>query len=280
VELIESELEKPLHWRRPRRIFVNSISDTFHESVDEKWLNRIFAITGRCPQHVFLILTKRAERMSAYLQKVAALVGVLPNVWLGASVENQAAADERIPHLLRTPAAKRFVSVEPMLGPIDPTEIRCRNGWTVDALKGDYSFEHPPAHDHGGGLECHDGGPKLDWVIVGGESGPGARPMHPDWVRSLRDQCQAAGVPFHFKQWGAWGPDRTIQHIQHRDRAGHLVVMETAHSSDRKQIGKQTAWCYPPQCSGEFGPIEVLAPFGKRAAGCLLDGKEWKEFPR
>ena len=174
TQMIWKHLEDPLRWRRPRRIFVNSMSDLFHEDLAPDWIGRIFAIMAAAPQHTFQILTKRPRRMHGFVAgpssdpKAANIGWPLPNVWLGVSAENQATADERIPLLLETPAAVRFVSAEPLLGAID--------------------------------LDVH--GPELDWLIVGGESGPGARPMQPEWARSLRDQCVDAGVAFFFKQWG------------------------------------------------------------------------------
>jgi protein gp37 len=196
-------LDQPLRWRKPRRIFVNSMADLFHDDVPDEYIAEVFTTMGRAAQHTFQILTKRHARMRSLLQRwtsreptwvrpdgiidvnempldadpSAAWVGQRPwplsNVWLGVSVENQQWADIRIPALLDTPAAVRFLSCEPLLGPINLGE---------------------PADT------------RVDWVIVGGESGRGARPMHPDWARSLRDQCTAAGVPFLFKQWGEHAP--------------------------------------------------------------------------
>ena len=207
VELIESALELPLRWRKPRRIFVNSMSDLFHESLPDEAIDRVFAVMqhAQARGHIFQVLTKRAERMARYFaapdlyERWIGAVNVirgrwsglpmrglsnpanmpLLNVWLGVSVEDQVTADERIPLLLQTPAAVRFVSVEPMLAPMDlysylPTlEIERESGMWRDLIR---------------------------WVIVGGESGPGARPMHPDWARALHDQCVAARVPFFMKQ--------------------------------------------------------------------------------
>ena len=207
VELIEDRLTLPFRWRKPATVFVNSTSDIFHESLPDEAIDRIFAVMALAPQHTFQVLTKRAERMRDYVagQKERARIGEcivgdgavqhrkavepkldwpdaasvarlatwpLPNVHLGVSVEDQAAADERVPQLLATPAALRFLSCEPLIGPVDV------ESW-LD---------------------------RLDWVIAGGESGRNARPMYPAWARSLRDQCAAAGVPFFFKQWGEWSP--------------------------------------------------------------------------
>ena len=250
VRFNEPLLGQPFRWRRPRLIFVVAHGDLFHENVPDEWIDRVFAVMALCPQHVFQVLTKRPERMRAYfsgiderkfrgtewttawhryeqvqkelrqiavqqkqwnlLGKVKALP--LPNVWLGVSAEDQERADERIPVLLDTPAALRWVSTEPLLGDL--------NLWPWLG--------------------------RLDWVVAGGESGPGARPMHPDWARSLRDQCAAAGVAFHFKPHGDW--------------------------------------CSVSMCEGEgphhsFPDGSTVRRIGKKAAGRLLDGVEYNEFP-
>ncbi len=191
VRCHEDRLTQPLHWRRPRRVFVGSMSDLFHEAVPDKFIDQVFAVMARCPGHAFQVLTKRPERMRNYigtptpseLKRRWMLAGDTfavpqpppPNVWLGVSVENQAAADERVPQLLDTPAAVRFASCEPLLGPVDLT-------W-LDAPKGDGYACHRDAlggragRDYQCGWDQPDeiGLPSLDWVIVGGESGPGAR---------------------------------------------------------------------------------------------------------
>lgn len=226
VRFLPERLEEPLHWKKPRRIFVCDMGDLFHESVVWHHLARIFGIIARCPHHTFQILTKRAARMKRFFDETEPRLtaGIpqdnwpLPNVWLGVSVENQHFADERIPLLLDTPAAVRFVSAEPLLGPVNLHFNWLRSG--------------------------------LGWLICGGESGPNARPMHPAWARSLRDQCQAASVPFFFKQWGEWLP-----------------------AGQQQSTGK------------DGGPLvnvrDDLKParLGKRLAGRLLDGREWNEFP-
>jgi protein gp37 len=193
LEFHENRLDAPLHWRDPRRVFVNSMSDLFHEDVPDVFIDRVFAVMALARWHTYQVLTKRAERLSTAptRDRVGAALrarGVdenfvrnlrwpLPNVWLGVSVENQHFADERIPLLLQTPAAVRFISAEPLLGPVDlGFAFVSDNPWMVQ--------QH------------------VDWVIVGGESGPRVRPTDPDWIRSMRDQCVAAGVPFFFKQWG------------------------------------------------------------------------------
>jgi protein gp37 len=201
-------LLSPLRWRRPRMIFVCSMTDLFADFVPDEWIDRMFSIMTRCPQHKFQVLTKRCERMRRYLSiaddaeawRVHLSVQLdvlgagyieqqdwkwpLPNLWVGVSSEDQRRADERIPDLLATPAAVRFVSYEPALGPINLHSARCRETGSCSVR---------PA--------CLGG---LDWFICGGESGPRARPMHPSWVRAARDQCVAANVSFFMKQWGEW----------------------------------------------------------------------------
>lgn len=225
VNLLANRLDQPLRWRKPRRIFVNAQSDLFHKEVPDDFIARVFAVMALAPQHTFQVLTKRHGRMRSLLSSEdfprlvfahayhngAEDIGdadwghedwPLSNVWVGVSVEDQATADLRIPALLDTPAAVRLLSCEPLLGPMDlqmavPRPCTCGPGQT-------FLIGETRAHKTG----C----PALrwpfpDWVIVGGESGPGARPMHPDWARSLRDQCAPVGVPYFFKQWGEHGPD-------------------------------------------------------------------------
>ena len=416
VELIESALDKPLHWRKPSRIFVNSMSDLFHESVPNEWIDRIFAVMALCPKHVFQVLTKRAERMFRYMNGGSpemidlALFGMdipqrpefqwpLPNVWLGVSCEDQQRANERIPWLLKTPAAVRFVSIEPMLSSIDlsrfihdekrsglsgtsgdgvvlnsrgrehlekrrvfgrgdshdaldssstrgvqsvsgmrisedhvspsrrtppsgsasdrvdpcePTTDSVSDGnqpqrWkqeqsepgksgTGHTIRKCEAFDSCPGEEekiatrrneccrqndgeasrgNQGSMGCggdvatgsgetlrthaerHFGNRyaeelearRLDLVIVGGESGPGARPMHPEWARSIRNQCIATGVPFFFKQWGAWNPIARTDGY-HESPFGYHV-------------------------DSKLG----FARAKKKASVALLDGREWKQFP-
>lgn len=227
--------DAPLKWKEPRLIFTCSWSDWFIEEADA-WREEAWDIIRRTPQHTYQILTKRADRMEGRVPNPP-----LPNVWLGVSVENQRYADERIPLLLKTPAAVRFLSVEPLLGPVDLyrfmpwTDIRDR-------------------HFNTG----------IDWVIAGGESGPEARPMHPDWVRSIRDQCVEAGVPFFFKQWGEWRDRRTgdpdAWNKQIRLTAGGRNGQDLAKADDGNEVWMQKV--------------------GKKEAGRLLDGRTWDEMPR
>ena len=194
------KLEEPFHWRRPRRIFVNSMSDLWHPKVTDEFVAAMFDVMERCTQHQFLILTKRPRRMRAWIRKNRP--EPLPDVWLGVSAEDQQAADDRMPRLLDTPAAVRFVSAEPLLGPLDLTRLNRRGSQSLDCLRG--RFGSPAA--------WHPAPGTVDWVIVGGESGAGYRPMDLDWARSLRDQCHAAGVAFYYKQGSGIRPemDRTL----------------------------------------------------------------------
>ena len=239
IREIPDRLDKPLRWKRPRRVFVNSMSDLFADQVSDVYIARVFAIMALANQHTFQVLTKRPQRMASLLGRAgagnfwtlvaAALRGdhgdtesrerlldtltrvdgggvALPNVWLGTSIESQTFAF-RARHLLETPAAVRFVSAEPLLGPLDLSP------WLTPSMA-----------------------ETVDWVIVGGESGPNARPMRPEWARSLRDQCQRAGTAFLFKQWGEWVPEDT--------------------------------WLRPR-----------MWRIGKHEAGRHLDGRLWDEYP-
>jgi protein gp37 len=214
------KLAAPLKWRKPRRVFVCSMGDLFHEDVSDEHIAAVFGVMAACPQHTFQVLTKRPEQMRAWFEWLMSFPDPfekiinaaddeyvfgnqffpgpnpwpLPNVWLGVTAEGQQRADERIPTLLQIPAAVRFVSVEPMLTAIDAS-----SWWRGDVVP--IVGEHRPP-------------PGPDWVICGAENGPGARPMDLQWARDLRDQCQAAGVPFFFKGAGRGTetpPDLDIQ---------------------------------------------------------------------
>lgn len=183
VRLVPELLDWPLRKRKPLRIFVNSMSDLFHEDVPDEFIAKVFGRMRITPRHTYQILTKRPERMRAWVNQQMPYIGwPLPNVWLGVSVEDLAMADERIPLLLQTPAALRFVSYEPALGPVDFREYLRGPRW--------FASEQPMNR-------------WLDWLIVGGESGPGARPCDVAWIRSAVKQCRAAGVPVFVKQLGA-----------------------------------------------------------------------------
>ena len=182
VKFHDDRLFQPLHWRKPRRVFVNSMSDLFHEDLKTYQISDIFDVMMRAPQHTFQVLTKRHARMNMYMKDHPLFV--LPNVWLGVSVENQAMADARIPILLDTPAAVRFLSVEPLLS-------------EVDLYRGGFSLLRPRRSQTG----KRKAG--VDWVIVGGESGRKARPCNVKWVLQILDQCRTATVPCFVKQLGA-----------------------------------------------------------------------------
>ena len=271
VRLIEDRLDQPMRWRRQRRIFVNSTSDLFHERVPDEWIDRVFAVMALTPQHTYQILTKRPERMREYLTYSARWAAVLPtellargteaarrdywplpNVWLGTSAEDQATADARIPHLLATPAAVRFLSAEPLLGPVDLTRLgpATPGGWITNALRG----TRWPDLDESGAITSHT--TRLDWIIVGGESGPGARPMHPSWARSLRDQCVAAGVAYFHKQNGMW-------------------LHESAAEADR--FDWEDAYLRGLLHAWPDGSASIR--LRKHDAGRLLDGREWSQMP-
>lgn len=258
VRLVPEHLADPLKWRKPRRIFVNSMSDLFHESLTNEQIAAVFGIMAACPQHIFQVLTKRAKRMREWFSWAApmgrallgripypptpramiedaalsALNGVpgvygiprrqdsrwpLPNVELGTSVENQAAADQRVPDLIATEAAVHFVSCEPLIGEVDLDRPRCEDPNHGEAEWGLADDEATPwcnecdaERSYGHWLHL-DGG--IDWVIAGCESGPGARPCDVAWLRSLRDQCEAAGTAFFLKQATAATEIRPTGHV-------------------------------------------------------------------
>lgn len=282
VRLNEQWLDQPIRWMRPRRIFVCAHGDLFHEDVPDEWIDRVFRIMAMAKRHTFQVLTKRPGRALRYLDapdrelaiRSNALAWPLPNVWLGTSVEDQATADERIPHLLAAPARVRFLSAEPLLGPVALTSEY------LTAKLGAYPFPGLPREDRTTIADM------LDWVIVGGESGKHARPMHPDWARSLRDQCVAAGVPFFFKQWGEWLPF---------GQSGFTAWLAhtSANGSVRKAKGKWWGHAYFNDGAGgpnthAFGPVETMiidnkstqaVRIGKARAGRVLDGRTWDETP-
>lgn len=265
---VPESLDDPLRWKKPQMIFVNSMSDLFHEDLPFDFVDQVFATMYAATWHTFQILTKRPDRMLEYFQSDpiprigtrafqqwtryeptkaadnlltnADIVGdvaqmwPLLNVWLGTSCENRWAADQRTPFLIECPAAVRFLSCEPLLGPIVFADVT-RRADVVSQL----------------GKKALNG---INWVICGGESGHNTRPMHPDWPRSLRDQCQAADVPFFFKQWGEWAP-WTVD-----DRHGVFG---------------------DPSCAVnyKFEDGSFSLKIGKAAAGRLLDGREWNEMP-
>lgn len=276
VTVHDERLEQPLKWGAPRKVFVCSMGDLFHEDVSDENLDDVFDVMALASHHIFMVLTKRPHRMREYMSRLADRIGYgdlywecdrdvsgdtdpdfsdaqmnrwikkitrlesgmanvsnlkrdgkpLPNLWLGVTAENQRRADERIPVLLDTPAARRFVSIEPMLGPVD-----LRLAFGTEGPRQTYIEQ-------------------LDWVICGGETGPGARPVHPDWVRSLRDQCQMAETPFFFKSWGEFQTNYDEMLRQSIDYKPHSFI-----------DGLTFVRC------------------GKKQAGRILDGRTWNEEP-
>jgi len=264
IRLHPDRLDKPLHWRKPRLVFVNSLSDLFHKDVPADFVLAVWSTMSRAPQHTFQLLTKRPQRMQRIVDAIAftlddgaARLGdpftggeaylwpgtwddeegdpwpvteadidgggeqPLPNVWLGTSIESDRYTF-RADHLRATPAAVRWLSLEPLLGALPSL-----------SLEG------------------------IDWVVVGGESGPGARPMHPGWVRDIRDRCVAADVPFFFKQWGEWLPLDAREHL------------------DLPPGQRQWTKVGGDLVDGGAAMVRV----GKKTAGRELDGRTWDQYP-
>jgi protein gp37 len=255
VQLHPDPLEQPLHWRRPRRVFVNSMSDLFHESVPDLFIARVFSVMGMAGQHTFQILTKRPSRMLEWFNKKPGMwpkdmgLSLAANIWLGVSCEDQETAEKRIPYLLATPAAVRFVSCEPLLGPINLAAA-------LPGIRGElariaHSIDQRIMYDRQSAPI-----PYIDWIIVGGESGPNARPMHRDWVRSLRDQCVAAEVPFFFKQWGEWAPRRELS-----------------------DVARFASLSWPDHRFHYWDPVTEMIRVGKKNGGRKIDGREWMQYP-
>lgn len=271
----EKNWQLPLKWNREAektgvrpRVFCSSLADVFDNEVDPQWLVDLFDLIQSTPRLDWLLLTKRIGNAATMVKEGRWFPSHWPNVWIGATIVNQDEADRDIPKLLAVPSAKRFLSMEPLLGPVDLSYFL--EGWMCRKC----GVSRIPMGDHGN-CDCplpgdtsekqgdHKNG-MLDWVIVGGESGPKARPMHPQWARSLRDQCQAAGVPFLFKQWGEWRPrDDWSFHVPMRK---HCAI-----KLDGSAVSNDDA----PQDVGGHR-FELV---GKKAAGRLLDGRTWDEAP-
>lgn len=312
LQLRPEKLDQPLRWRRPRRIFVNSMSDLFHDGVPGDYIINVFVVMAMASRHTFQVLTKRHGRMRSLLSaegfydEVLARLSILsypdvhhvrwplPNVWLGVSAENQQWADIRIPALLGTPAAVRFISAEPLLGPINlhagwlSPPVTLQAATTVEDRARLAQFCREQAIKAGGWT------PFLDWVIVGGESGRTPRPMHPQWARSLRDQCQAAGVAYLFKQWGEWAPapwklerlpgEFTLDYKNRSDAAGAThaftggmypqdgALVENFMKLDHAAWSIERDDTTPPGAQG-------MRRAGKKNAGRELDGCTWDEYP-
>jgi protein gp37 len=231
----EDRLVMPLGWKKPTMVFVNSMSDLFHEDVPFEFINRVFDTITACPDHTFQVLTKRAKRMRDFYIWFRDKYGyALPdNAWLGVSVENQQAMEERIPYLIQMDVDVKFLSCEPLLGPVQIP------------------------------IDCNDGSSFIDWVICGGESGHKARPMHPDWARSPRDQCKAANVSFFFKQWGQYQVETNWygKNDIWMDETGNI------HHQQPRQMA-----CYGMH-------VVAMNKVGKKKAGRLLDGVEHNDMP-
>lgn len=279
-------LDQPRRWQKPRKIFVNSMSDLFHDDVPDQFIAQVFAVMALASQHVFQVLTKRPERMRDVVRKLPELASSVPehllpadgdirprdNVWLGVSVEDQETADARIPVLLETPAAVRWISAEPLLGPVDIVPfiggraIECGCGFRRDEVG---LIGATPASE--GCIYCRKRTkslPTLDWVVVGGESGPKARQMHPEWVRSLRDQCAAVTVPFLFKQHGEW-------------LATDFCDDDMAMIPSKKTVYIRTDGSFHDGSDGVnfFGGDQETAWVGKHAAGRKVDGMIHDGYP-
>ncbi|NML34553.1 phage Gp37/Gp68 family protein [Paraburkholderia sp. G-4-1-8] len=290
VRFNEQWLDQPFRWTRPRMIFVCAHGDLFHESVPDEWIDKVFAVMARARQHTYQVLTKRADRMLEYFSHpdrhgrvIAASHEIgwagmewcpwpLPNVWIGVSVEDQRRADERIPLLLQVPTTVRWISAEPLLGPVVMQPNWLEREWEQGVF------------------------PSIDWVVAGGESGSDARPAHPDWPRTLRDQCAAAGVPFLFKQWGAWRPisegesdwfsnlyvscrrarEGEDQTIVDEMQGRRCTVAQAVIHYDGTVFEDIAAFAAYQQGTGAMLTFNV----GKKAAGRQLDGRTHDEFPR
>jgi protein gp37 len=241
-------LEQPLRWRKPRMVFVCSMGDLFHEDVPDEFIASVFGVMARARHHTFQVLTKRPNRLRQIvgewerdgLTLSEGCTGMIPpNVWVGTSASTQKDLDANVPHLLSTPASVRFLSLEPLLGPM-----------SVSAYLPPYGEPDEPIETTATSALLLQS-PYVNWVIVGGESGPGARPMHPQWARNIRDQCISAGVPFFFKQWGEWLPGP--------------VAMQEAHAHRLRMLEWQDG------C--------LTSRVGKKRAGRELDGRTWDEMP-
>jgi protein gp37 len=275
VRTSENYWKQPLKWAKQavkagviRRVFCASLADVFDEKVPFEWLNdlwKLIAATQEIGGLEWLILTKRPENISTRIPTEFAYPSSC--VRLGVTAENQEMADKRIPILLRSWSGKNFLSVEPMLGPVELEHSYCGylSGWETEV----------EADEDGDPVPYQSQTERIGWVICGGESGPNARPMHPNWAISVSDQCEAANVPFFFKQQGEWAPVREFPTFQ-------------------KWVNKAQTWLSPGdicmdatgkvcRIGGDFEnaayPVTIMRKVGKKNAGSILDGKEWKQFP-
>lgn len=268
------ELVKPVRWKKPCRVFINSMGDLFDPAIPEEFINKVVTTIFLFPEHTFQVLTKQPQRMQEYFSAHQSP----PNLWLGVTVENQAAADARIPLLLNTPATVRFVSIEPMRGAVDLERIywpdgyglhkylNCLNGLEHGGIRADGVFNS----SKGNGYVL----PGLDWVIVGGMTGKNAVPMHPDWIRTLRDQCKAAEVPFFFKGWGEWRP-----RIAAWEPRPFGIFPDGRYYQAGLLMGCINAEAVVIADNHAGQEYEYIHRVGKKAAGSRIDGQEWKQFP-
>ena len=260
ITIHKDKYDIPFKLKRPQRIFVCSMGDLFHDDVPFQEILTIFDIMYQCPQHTFMVLTKRPARMLEFCSKY----GLMPviknlgltgsgetwpgNVWCGVSAENQERLNERIPILLKIPAAIKFLSIEPLLGPIDLSTRWCN----LDSS------------DH----ECQILLDHLNWIIVGGESGPNARIMHPEWVKKIRDDCINKKIPFFFKSWGQWIPHELAHGGPYfsENIKFQSTLRRCKWEDGRVMTAHQDRWCR-------------FLKVGKKYSGRVLDGKIWGQYP-
>jgi protein gp37 len=308
----ESNWRKPIKWNaeadaffaeygRRQRVFCASLADVFDNEVDPQWRIDLLELIAQTPNLDWLLLTKRVGNVAAMLDSAIETMahGIndwtdypWPNVWIGATICNQEEADRDIPKLLQAPAAVRFLSMEPLLGPVNLVHLNDgREAWEINALKA-WTWEQEIDAWHGTSDEWEDdfkdwfnlsempSGPMhnaLDWVIVGGESGPKARPMHPDWAHSLRDQCAAFGVPFLFKQWGEWADLTNEPPGSDMRKAACEGFIQTA---DKEVLGAGNRHGGMVEENWKEKGGAWMGRVGKKTAGRLLDGRTHDEFPR
>ncbi|MCJ7802739.1 MAG: phage Gp37/Gp68 family protein [Candidatus Marinimicrobia bacterium] len=283
VQLWLQSLTEPTKWKKPSKVFVNSMSDTFHRNLTFEKIDEVFKTMKHCNKHTYQVLTKRPDRALEFIEWKRKQPGIIKtwkfsdNIWMGVTIENQEQANKRIPLLLEIPAKVRFVSVEPMLGPVDLEFIEQFNSENKHVCY--YQVLKPIKNSNDANR------PALNWVICGGESGHNARPMHPDWVRSLRDQCEAANVPFFFKQWGMW-------HTKWVNMTNNTYVfkMYTSYQqfTQKNWVNKGDACIDMDGKILKRGadfidanyPVCIMSKTGNKQAGRTLGGKEYKQFPK
>jgi protein gp37 len=247
INLDYDALNEPYAWKKPVMVFVNSMSDLFHKDVPLEFVAKVFQVMVDTPQHTYQVLTKRPERMEGIIDWIFSGNEVPSHIWLGTSVENQEQANIRIPHLIDTNAKIRFLSCEPLLGGIDLAKAM--------------QFTHED--NEGYGIVPLN---YLSWIIAGGESGKKARPVHPNWLRLLRDQCASYDVPYFLKQWGEYAPAGEWYDTV------HCFLMDSRTGMQSPVVGGWKKW-------NDAKYYEPMRKFGKKMSGNVLDGKVWQEFP-